>query len=58
MDRAEQAGPSYAFPSAAALVELATARVEREEFVSPEDVQPLYLRRSDAEIEWKTREAS
>jgi hypothetical protein len=26
--------------------------------VSPEAVQPLYLRRSDAEIEWKRREAS
>ena len=58
VDRAEQAGPSFAFPSATALVELATARVEREDFVSPEDVQPLYLRRSDAEIEWKRREAS
>jgi tRNA threonylcarbamoyladenosine biosynthesis protein TsaB len=58
VDRSEQAGPSYAFPSAAALVELATARVEREDFVSPEDVRPLYLRRSDAEIEWKRREAS
>jgi len=58
VDRSEQAGPSYAFPSAAALVELATARVEREDFVSPEAVQPLYLRRSDAEIEWKRREAS
>ena len=58
VDRSEQAGPSYAFPSAAALVELATARVEREDFVSSEDVQPLYLRRSDAEIEWKRREAS
>jgi hypothetical protein len=40
------------------LVELATARVEREDFVSPEAVHPLYLRRSDAEIEWKRREAS
>ena len=58
VDRSEQAGPSYAFPSAAALVELATARVEREDFVSSEDVRPLYLRRSDAEIEWKRREAS
>ena len=57
-DRSEQAGPAYAFPSAEALVELATAHVEREEFVAPENVQPLYLRRSDAEIEWKRREAS
>jgi hypothetical protein len=39
-------------PGAAALVELATARYEREEFSPPADVHPLYLRRSDAEIEW------
>jgi hypothetical protein len=37
------------------LLELATARMEREEFSSPWDVQPLYLRRSDAEIEWERR---
>jgi tRNA threonylcarbamoyladenosine biosynthesis protein TsaB len=58
VDRAEKAGPSFAFPSAAALVELATARMEREDFSSPWDVQPLYLRRSDAEIEWERRQAS
>jgi tRNA threonylcarbamoyladenosine biosynthesis protein TsaB len=58
LDRSELAGPSFAFPSAAALVELATARMEREDFSSAWDVQPLYLRRSDAEIEWERREAS
>lgn len=58
VDRAEQAGPLFAFPSAGALVELATARMEREDFSSPWDVQPLYLRRSDAEIAWERREAS
>ena len=58
VDRSEQAGPSFAFPSAAALVELATAHMEREDFSSPWDVHPLYLRRSDAEIEWERREAS
>lgn len=58
VDRAEQAGPSFAFPSTGALVELATARMEREDFSSAWDVQPLYLRRSDAEIEWERREAS
>ncbi len=45
-------GPVPAPPSAGALVELATARYEREEFSPPADVHPLYLRRSDAEIEW------
>lgn len=56
LDRVELAGPGAAAPSAAALVELATARYEREEFDLPADVHPLYLRRSDAEIEWDRRE--
>lgn len=55
LDRVELAGPGAALPSAAALVELATARYEREEFSPPADVHPLYLRRSDAEIEWERR---
>jgi tRNA threonylcarbamoyladenosine biosynthesis protein TsaB len=55
LGRAELAGPGFAAPSAGALVELATARVQREEFDAPEDVHPLYLRRSDAEIEWERR---
>jgi tRNA threonylcarbamoyladenosine biosynthesis protein TsaB len=57
VDRSEQAGPAFAFPSGAALVELATARMEREDFSSGWDVRPLYLRQSDAEIEWERREA-
>jgi tRNA threonylcarbamoyladenosine biosynthesis protein TsaB len=52
LDRVELAGPGAAAPSAGALAELATARYEREEFSPPNDVHPLYLRRSDAEIEW------
>jgi tRNA threonylcarbamoyladenosine biosynthesis protein TsaB len=39
-----------AYPSAAALVELAQPRALREEFVQPWELEPLYLRRSDAEI--------
>jgi tRNA threonylcarbamoyladenosine biosynthesis protein TsaB len=58
VDRSEQAGAAFAFPSGPALVELATARMEREEFSSMWEVQPLYLRRSDAEIEWERRQAS
>jgi tRNA threonylcarbamoyladenosine biosynthesis protein TsaB len=50
LDRAEPAGPAFAAPSATSLVELATARVEREEFVAPLEVHPMYLRASDAEI--------
>jgi tRNA threonylcarbamoyladenosine biosynthesis protein TsaB len=55
LERVEHAGPAFLAPSAAALVELASARVEREEFDAPWDVHPLYLRRSDAELEWERR---
>jgi len=51
------AGPAHASPSLAALGELATARYEREEFRTPNEVLPLYLRRSDAEIEWERKGA-
>jgi tRNA threonylcarbamoyladenosine biosynthesis protein TsaB len=51
LEHAELAGAEYAYPSVAALVELGTARVEREEFEAPSELRPLYLRRSDAEIE-------
>ncbi len=52
LEHAELAGGEFAAPSVTALVELTTARFEREEFEQPADVHPLYLRRSDAEIEW------
>lgn len=41
-----------AHPSAASLVELAQPRAMREEFGPPWELQPLYLRKSDAEINW------
>ncbi len=53
----ELAGPAHGSPSLTALAELATARYEREEFTSPAEVLPLYLRRSDAELEWDRRGA-
>ena len=40
-------GLAQASPSAAALVELALPRMLREEFTSPLEVTPLYLRRPD-----------
>jgi len=55
LEHAEFAGSSFSAPSVAALVELATARAEREEFESPSDLRPLYLRQSDAQIAWDTR---
>jgi tRNA threonylcarbamoyladenosine biosynthesis protein TsaB len=48
----ELAGPAHAAPSLAALSELAIARYQREEFCAPDDVLPLYLRKSDAELAW------
>lgn len=48
--RAEIAGPGRATPSLSALLELAWGRYEREEFSSPSEVQPMYLRKSDAEL--------
>ena len=55
LGRAEVAGPLFEAPSVAALVELATGRFEREEFASPFEVRPLYLRASDAELAWDAR---
>jgi tRNA threonylcarbamoyladenosine biosynthesis protein TsaB len=51
----QRLGEEAAFPDVGALVELATARFERGEHDPPERVQPLYLRRSDAEINWGRR---
>jgi tRNA threonylcarbamoyladenosine biosynthesis protein TsaB len=50
----EVGGPGTAFPSAAALVELAHPRAIREEFVQPWEIQPLYLRKADAEVNFET----
>jgi tRNA threonylcarbamoyladenosine biosynthesis protein TsaB len=50
--------PGEAYPSAASLVELAHPRAIREEFVQPWELEPLYLRRSDAEINWDRRESA
>ena len=50
LDRVEIIGPAASAPSATALVELASARFEREEFTTADAVHPLYLRHSDAEI--------
>ena len=56
LDRAEFAGAGFDAPSAAALVALATARAEREEFQPQRELRPLYLRTSDAEIDWDRAE--
>jgi tRNA threonylcarbamoyladenosine biosynthesis protein TsaB len=45
----------FAHPSASSLVMLAHAQALREQWVKPWDLQPLYLRKPDAEINWATR---
>ena len=56
--RIEFAEQWLAQPSAAPLVQRPTPAVLREEWVQPGEVQPLYLRRPDAEINWVTRESA
>ena len=46
-EQSEFGGLTQSSPSAAALVELALPRMLREEFTSPLEVTPLYLRRPD-----------
>jgi tRNA threonylcarbamoyladenosine biosynthesis protein TsaB len=52
VSRCEAGDATSAFPSAASRVELAHPKALREEFVPPWELQPLYLRKSDAEINW------
>ncbi|HSH58295.1 MAG TPA: tRNA (adenosine(37)-N6)-threonylcarbamoyltransferase complex dimerization subunit type 1 TsaB [Acidimicrobiales bacterium] len=52
---ADVAEVGSAHPSAAALVELAHPQALREEFVQHWELQPLYLRKSDAELNWENR---
>jgi tRNA threonylcarbamoyladenosine biosynthesis protein TsaB len=52
--RVEVEDAGMAYPSPAALVQLAHARALREDFVNSWDLQPVYLRKADAEINWQT----
>lgn len=47
-----------AFPSASSVVALGAVALLNDKAVAPDKVEPLYLRAPDAEINWKTREAS
>lgn len=46
-----------AHPSAAPLVQLAHARALREDWVNPREIEPVYLRAPDAQINWSSRMA-
>ena len=50
-NRARRPGPRRS-PASRRSSELAIARYQREEFCAPDDVLPLYLRKSDAELAW------
>jgi tRNA threonylcarbamoyladenosine biosynthesis protein TsaB len=52
LERAEFGPPSLSYPSVSALVELTRSKFQREDFSHPRDVHPLYLRLSDAEMNW------
>ena len=56
IDRAEIADAGFAHPSAGPLVQLAHARALREDWVNHWEIEPLYLRKPDAEINWSTRD--
>ena len=55
IDHVEFADPALSRPSASSLVQLAHPQAMREEFVDQHEIEPLYLRRPDAEINWVTR---
>jgi len=54
--KVEIADAGLAYPSPQSLVQLAHARAVREEFMNAWDLQPVYLRKADAEINWVSRE--
>jgi tRNA threonylcarbamoyladenosine biosynthesis protein TsaB len=49
-DLCDLAGPGHSTPDLTALIELACARVGREQFEPARVVRPMYLRKSDAEL--------
>ena len=55
VDHVEVGGVASAHPSADALVLLAHAKALREEFESPDKLEPIYLRKADAEANFKQR---
>lgn len=54
----EVAGGDHAYPSARSLVQLAHAKALREDWIRPHEVELLYLRKPDAEINWSVREGA
>jgi tRNA threonylcarbamoyladenosine biosynthesis protein TsaB len=58
LTRVELADSGLAYPTASSLVQLAHAQALREQWVQPWELEPLYLRAPDAEINWSMRESA
>jgi tRNA threonylcarbamoyladenosine biosynthesis protein TsaB len=58
LTRIEIGEQGLAYPSASSLVQLAHARALREQWVKPWELEPLYLRKPDAEINWSVRDGA
>ncbi|MGH9247770.1 MAG: tRNA (adenosine(37)-N6)-threonylcarbamoyltransferase complex dimerization subunit type 1 TsaB [Acidimicrobiales bacterium] len=58
LERIEIVERGLMYPSAASLVQLAHARALREQWVKPWELQPMYLRKPDAQINWSTRDGA
>lgn len=58
MVRVDIAEQFLAHPNASSLVQLAHARAIREDFVPPWELEPMYLRLPDAEINWVSRDST
>ena len=54
--KVELADVGLSYPSASSLVQLAHAQALREQFHRAADVDPIYLRKPDAEINWAVRD--
>jgi len=57
-DKVEFGSIANAFPRATSLVELALPRLFREDFDRLFDLEPMYMRRTDAKINWERRQSS
>ena len=55
---AQFAPDALAAPRAEVLVDIAVGRIARDDVVEARDIEPMYLRAPDAEINWAVREGA
>lgn len=58
VSRVELVDRGTCHPSASSLVQLAHAQALREQFSAIDQIEPIYLRRPDAEVNWTTRSST